>query len=550
MRLLGGNGVSAPSDPVVAVEQEPSFLPRDDSATANSSQLRAVRLFLLLKEYPSRARELLAYLVLFLLIYSVCYLIPYGFYDDYANLYTAETAGGRGDLAGPVENARPILGYLFDWTFAAMHDLSDLRYLRLVSVIGIALCAWLVYLLLRRAGLSYWPAFFVPVMIFTLPTYQVFASWSLCAFHACAILLAGAAFILTERALGAPFTKRFWLLLPLAALLELASMMIYQPAAMTLLLFGAITIFVRQLSVVQSMKCLGAYLGVIAVAIGLDDASLHTLPRIILGVNITASRTQLVQNIPGKIGWFFRQPLNNALNLTSITPTYATGAIIGAFIIAGLFLYFEGSIGSRLAKLVLALFLLPISYLPNLITIDNWAAYRTLVALGSLIVLYYALAFMGFARLLDYVSLPQVKGAVITIPLAVLAISGGVFAAHNVALDFAVPQYTELELLNSQLQPVIQQHPRVIYFVASNWTDSIAPVVCYDEFGVPSSDASWNSIPMVYLALQEIDPADDHVLVKVISEDSIKNLPTGSVVVNMQDLQNERSVMPFYCSTT
>jgi len=504
------------------------------------NQSRTEELFLTLKELCLKARELLAYLGLFLLIYSVCYVTTYAFYDDYENLYHADTAGVTSVMVGPVENGRPILAYLYKLTFSVVHDLGELRYLRIISIIGIGLCAWLVYLVLRRAGMSYGPAFLIPIVVFSLPPYQVIVAWSLSAFHPYAILLSGAAFLLAERAIASPLTRAFWLMLLLAALCELASMMMYQPAAMMLLFFGAIGIFVQQLSVIESLKRLGMYSGLIVAAIGVDDISLHVLPAIILGRYSPDARTQLVQNIPGKVAWFFKQPLRNALNLVFISPTTSRAILVGAFIGAGLFLYFKGSTSSRLVKLLVALSLLPISYVPSLVTVDNFAAYRYLVALGSLIALYLALAIIGFASLLDHVSLQQIKGAVIAIALASSAIAGGVLAAHNVAAEFAIPQYVELTLLNSQLQPVRHQHPRTIYFVTSSVSDSIAPIVLYDEFGLPSSIKWWNAAPMVYLTLQQSDPADKNVQVQVIQESDIQNLPAGSIVIDMHKLRSER----------
>ena len=240
--------------------------------------------------------------------------------------------------------------------------------------------------------------------------------------------------------------------------------------------------------------------------------------------------------------------MKNALNLISITPSTRGGVLVGAFIVVGLLLYFKGSAASRLTKLVIALSLLPISYVPNLVTIVNFPAYRYLVAMGSLIALYCALAIIGFAGLLEYVSrrqigyvsLQQIMSAVIAVSLALFAITAGVFAAHNVATEFAVPQYVELTLLNSQLKPVMQQHPKVIYFVTSSITDSVAPFVLYDEFGLPSSIKWWNADPMVYLTLQETDPADEHVQVRVITEDQVKDLPPGTIVIDMRKLKDER----------
>ena len=502
-------------------------------------QLRIDHYFLTLQEQCLRARELFGYVAIFLLMYSACYVIPYAFYDDYNNLYQADTIGSAVDMATPVRNGRVIQAYLFRLTFAIVHNLDQLRFVRLLAVIGIGLCAWLTFVLLRRAGMRYWPAFCIPIAVFALPGYQVFVAWSLSAFHSYGVLLSGAAFLVTERALSTPFTRRFWALISLAVLMELASMMIYQPGAMMYLFFAAIVIFVVQMDVVPSLQRLGVYLGVTFLAIGVDDVSLHSLPGLILGQS-SDSRTQLVHDIPGKIEWFFKQPLRNALNFYSLSRQPLVAVLVGLFILAGLLLYFTGTGSSRLVKLVIALSLLPISYVPSLVTVTNFAAYRYMVAMGSLLVLYLALAIIGFAGLLDKVSLPQVKTAVITVPLALLALSAGILAAQNLTVEFAVPQYTELQYLYSQLQPVRQTHPRVIYFVNSTSADSPAPIVAYDEFGLPSSIKWWNAAPMVYLALAQIDPADEHVQVQVIAGSAINSLPAGSIVIDMRKLKDEK----------
>ena len=49
---------------------------------------------------------------------------------------------------------------------------------------------------------------------------------------------------------------------------------------------------------------------------------------------------------------------------------------------------------------------------------------------------------------------------------------------------------------------------------------------------------------MIYLTLQESDPADENVQVKVITESQIKSLPAGSIVVDMHDLRYDRLPVP------
>ena len=529
---------------VVAVDQQES-LPTSDSIVGKGPAIwQSSRLISLLDRCAKQSRELVAYLIAFLLIYSVCYVVPYGFADDYAFLYSGETRTFTGQFAGVVEYGRPLQAYLYQWTFSAMHDLTDLRYLRLISVVGIALCAWLFYLALRRTGLAFWPAFLIPVVAFSLPSYQVLAAWASCAYYGWAALLAGGALLVTDRAFDRRYSRHFFLLIFLAIAMVVGSLFVYQPSGTMFWLFAAVTLLVRQLDMKEMAKRFGLYLAVAAPAFLLAYESLRIVPTLILGQDVATPRSQLVQDIPGKLLWFVQQPLANSLNLTDIDPTYLNALLIGLFVLGGLCLFFKGNIQSRLLRLAVALSLVPLTYLPNLVVADDWASYRTLIVLGPLVALYYALAILGFVGLLDYVSLRRLKSAAIILPLGTFALFSALSAAKNVAVEFALPQYTELQFLNGQLQPEMQQHAKVVYFVNSSWTDSIAPLVRYDEFGLPSSVDSWTPQGMVYLTLQQSDSADENVQVQVISESAITTLPKGSIVVDMHGLQYDRLILP------
>ena len=502
------------------------------------------RLMSFLDRCARQGRELVAYMLAFLLIYSVCYAVPYGFSDDYAFLYSSETHTFAAQFAGMVENGRPLQAYLYQLTFSAMHDLTDLRYLRLIGVIGIALSAWLFYLALRRTSLPFWAAFLIPVVTFSLPGYQVLAAWATCAYFSWAALLAGGALLVTDRAFDLRYSRRFFLLMFLAIAMVLGSLLVYQPSGTMFWLFAAVTLVVRQQDMREMAKRFGLYLAVAVPAFLLAYASLRVVPTMILGQDAVTPRSQLVQDIPGKLLWFVQGPLVNSLNLTDIDPTYLNALLIGLFVLVGLCLFFKGNIQSRLLKLAVALSLVPLTYVPNLVVADDWASYRTLIVLGPLVALYYALAILGFVDLFDYVSLQRLKTAAIILPLGIFAVFSGLSAAKNVAVEFALPQYTELQFLNGQLQPEMLQHAKVVYFVNSSWSDSIAPLVRYDEFGLPSSEPPYTPQGMVYLVLQQSDPADENVQVQLISESAITTLPKGSIVVDMHDLRFDRLILP------
>ncbi len=487
---------------------------------------------------------LFAYIAVLLLIYSVCYTIPYGFSDDYYLLYGADTRNFGAQFANSVENGRPIQAYLYKLTFSALHGVTSLAYLRMIGIVGIALCAWALFLTLRHAGMNYWPALFLPVIIVSLPTYQVFAAWAVCAYFPYSALLAGGALLLVERAYLVRFSKSCWLLIALATLMLLASLLVYQPSATMYWFFAAVLLLVRRLSLCETWMRFAFYFGAALPGFVLAYNSLRIIPLLLLGRNVVTGRGTLAPDILLKVVWFIAQPLVNALNLTNIDVSYFTAAVVGIFTLIGIGFYFGGVVSNRLLKQLLALLLMPLCYLPNLVVADDWASYRTLLALGPLIALYFVLAVIGFISLMDYVSLAQWKATAIAFTLGFFAVYSSMSAASNVTLEFALPQYAELQLVRSQLKPVMQRHPQSIYFISPTKADSIAPVVRYDEFGLPSSYQVWAPQGMVYLTLQQSDPADKTVTVMIITASDSKNLPAGSFVVDMRSLRYETFTWP------
>jgi hypothetical protein len=247
---------------------------------------------------------------------------------------------------------------------------------------------------------------------------------------------------------------------------------------------------------------------------------------------LPTTRTNLTHDILGKALWFFREPLTSALNLGQISPKPWLALTLAAFIGVGLLQYFRGEVQERLVRFLIALVILPLSYLPNLIVAENWASYRSQSVLTSVIVVYTFLALWGYRQLLHNF----VTDSVLTVVLNLSVLAGGFLALYNTTIYFAAPQLQELQYLRSQLaqRDISQIHS--IYIIGSTWQHSLAPMVRYDEFGLPSSAQPWAPKPMVYLLLQEMRPDRMNIPIKFVPPSSPINPPLDALVIDMRKL--------------
>jgi hypothetical protein len=113
-------------------------------------------------------------------------------------------------------------------------------------------------------------------------------------------------------------------------------------------------------------------------------------------------------------------------------------------------------------------------------------------------------------------------------------------AAHNVATYFAVPQFSELNLMRSFLAQHDFSQVHSIYIISSTAEDSLAPAVRYDEFGLPSSSPPWSPGSMVYLLLREMSPERINLPIEVVPAKGSINLPASALIVDMHRLLNAR----------
>ena len=489
------------------------------------------------------------FLAVFLTVYAPVVLTPYAFNDDFFNLAEALQKSQSGLIIQKISEGRPLHALLTDViSFRATRDIGGLRYLRFVGVLGITVLAWSVFRLLVRTGCGHAQSFCVCVIMATTPSFQIYAAWATTAFYSYSALVSGLAFALAERAVDEQRRLPKWLLGAGASLALLIALTIYQPAAMFFWVFAAVVVLKPETPQRDMIRRLVGYCFIVMTGL-LLGFGVYILGSLYLD---HLARGGLVQDIPRKAVWFFRDPLPNAVNFVSLSPSHwlfpegplfvdrfhravniSIGGSIFIFVLGGLALYFQGTRKERLQKLGVAVSLLPLSYLPQLVAFNRSAVYRGLLSLTSIVVVYMFFAFQGYAQHLRRPLSSFGANAVI----GSVALASALLATYHVQTYFVAPQVQELEIMRSQLTQKDLSSVRGIYVICSTWRDTLAPLVRYDEFGFPSSAVSWAARAMVFLLLRDMAPDYAHLPITVVSADDPIEPSSDSLVVDMRNLR-------------
>jgi len=418
-----------------------------------------------------------------------------------------------------------------------MSTLESFRWLRMLGVLGIALLAWMICWSLHRAGWGKIPSILAALSVATMPPFQVFASWATAAFFPFAGASAGLAVWTTQRAfVTRELRSRYGFLLS-AFLFLYGALTLYQPAAMFFWVFVAISILRPALSVSVMCKRVfqaggiataGLVAGFITYKLGLSWYGADTV--------VASNRTALTVDIWGKVVWFLRGPFTDGINAMNLIPSCILSYWVTAFISLGLVLYFHGSFCQRGAKLFIVGTLVPLCYLPNLLITESWSPYRTQSALTSLVVLYGFYALWGYCQHLR----PQLSHAVFVGVLGVFTCTSIVLASRNVMVGFVVPQQREWQYLQEQLALIDLATVKRLYVICARRSDSIAPVLRYDEFGLPSTASRWVPESAVYIALSETSPQFTQIPVEVVLPENADTIPASAIVIDMRKLSELR----------
>lgn len=445
----------------------------------------------------SRSIPEVAVFALFAIIFMLCYLpvitATYGCGDDYLWVMGALKHDMQHMQLLQFVQGRPLMALLFTCGFSPMTNIGDLRYLRLFSILTVAVLAYSLYRTTVSAGHNRAAAFLLPIVICTMPPFQVYVSWAATAFYALASVIAGGSYYFANRCYEAKKAISKYSCAAVSIVLFLMSLTIFQPSAMFFWVFVAIKLFKPNEKLTESRKRFIWYLGISVVAMVLGYLVCHFGKLLYSSAcPLPHQRSHLTSDLWAKLIWFCQQPLSSTLNFGRLNISPKQSIEVAIAVAVGMFLYLRSKLTERIQFFILALVLVPLSYLPNLVIEENWASYRTECALAALIVLYAFLALLGYRQIL----LRSVREPVISALIGACAVASVAVAFYNVSVYFAVPNQLEFEVLQGQLNRDTGDK-RSFSDVAFK-EDLLAPAK-YFEFGQPSSSMGFLAESMDYL---------------------------------------------------
>jgi len=445
-----------------------------------------------------------ASLLCLLAIYLPLVQYQFGFNDDYFALFERLRNSDWIQTMSTqfVMQARPCEALVYVPQVAFLNHISDFVYVRALGIVylaGLATCFYSAFLSVRW---SRWQAFTAALCLCSVPSFQVLLSWGTALQFVVPGIFAFAAWRILrtkpEQLLGRILKYA------LAFLSMTLAVTIYQPTAMLFWVFVAIGMSDLEAPGKERLQFLLDATAIAASAYLVDFAAFQMAKNHFGTGALLPGRSNLCIDVIGKIKWFIRYPLIDSLNFLRLQNSASFALRSGAFIAAGILLYVRGSIKYLGISVAVALCLIPLSYLPNLIISESVSFYRTQTALMCLLTLYGMFAIKGYLKTF------LCRGRAFTLIAFASAILFGLVAYSNVLDFFAVPQSLELNLLRQQARGEFGP-ARAKNMMLFDRQFSLAPYICYDEFGMPSSAQEFDHKPLQVLlrleALQLANPA-------------------------------------------
>ncbi len=369
--------------------------------------------------------------------YAPALFAEYGIADDYPCLQDA-AAGPEWMIPAMKRLGRPAGAYALFYSYRAAGTIANLRWLRALSLAGIAVLALLLFAELRRRSQPPFVAASIAVLAATLPAFQIYAAWAQVWHYSFACALTYLSFRLTGSASAvrvAAAAVALWLALAL-----------YQPAAMFFFVWMALDVWFlggRPLAAIPWARRLGAFFAALFLYFAVFRLS-----------GTAAPRAQLATDLWAKARWFGLEVLPQALRLSWIESHGAfPPAMAASAIVAGAVAFARGSFSRRMTILTTLGALALLSYLPNLAAAEIASPLRTMAALSAILALLFWLSAAALA------SIAVRRGGVI---LSIAAATVSVWHSRDIEIHTLIePRARELKLLRAKLRGWNAGYPRI-----------------------------------------------------------------------------------------
>lgn len=473
--------------------------------------------------------------------YAPAIFHEYGFRDDYS--LQRESHESPHDLIRFTSSyGRPLYGTLLVASLRFTETVTDFQWPRGLSVLLLALVATALWRTLQAAGWPTGDALAAGLAIVFLPSAQVFAGWAIAWPIAFAALCALGGFRAAEAALAAGSGRRAAYALAGVALYVTAAVT-YQPGALFAIVPLAGCALVRNDAARQRLNWAAAHLGLlfggIAIALGVMQLIFS------LGAVPPAAAIAFETDPLGKLGWFVRQPLANALALFALRDRLDTDAIFWiAASVSVLLLVATTVLGPRLERGIdratwwFCLLVLPVAaHGISLVAAPRTVGYRTLWPLAGLIVV---LVIDSLRRLRGAGRLsPPAHAALLALAVTV----AGAFAARHAYTLIAEPQGREWALVRNGVRELPTGQALDVFIVRPRMEERSTRRIFADEFGSLSTNSDWATVEMFNAALRARFPngLPNGTSYAVASGlDAPPDTPTPDAVIDMRPLRELR----------
>ncbi|MCD4781791.1 MAG: glucosyltransferase domain-containing protein [Candidatus Omnitrophica bacterium] len=404
-------------------------------------------------------------------------------------------------------------GSILSWF---IYRIDDLKWIRLFNIVQLSLAGALIVQTVNRWIKQPFQTFLITLTLFSLPPFQIFIAYSgiACFFPAIWLSLAAAVMVWdipTQR----PFHKRLRHKKAIGScLLFLCAITTYPSAAM--LFWGVSLGFYlihlqtkkRDLHLIllhvfiSGISCIAIYAGLIKI-IGKHFLNTITTTSLYNPYSITT-------DFWGKLTWFFKEPLFNVTNFWNIFPNVYIYGISILFILGACFLRVKNTIRKKplTSDNMLQFYILPVttiiaftilSYLPNLLATGQAPWYRCSVGLTTSI--FCLMIWSGYVYFSYFLS---AKHSLPKILLSVLCLTGSYSACQTMVIHRVIPSCMETQKIITSINRAHQSNKTFnhIHFIVP-YRDNKR--IRYDEFGVLSSQYSFNIPSLINLAYKELN---------------------------------------------
>ena len=358
---------------------------------------------------------------------------------------------------------RPVYAGIYYVISEFVESLSDVRWIRLFGIFGIALASWCVFREFVRQEFDRLPSFLVAVIVGMSVPFQLSASWATISAFPYAFAISYAAFLIAEHSLKQRTTAIKYALIVASIICLLMAFYIYQPVALAFWAFFAIGILRKQTITGSDIRRVFVYLCITAAAIGL---SYLTFQIAFFTYDLYRERAGLVaiSDIPERIPWLIKRMA--AAVVFPVTPNeyYAdefryfadrsrsvrvSELLPLVVVLAGLVLYFRGR-PSFMKRCVIAC-TLPILCHGIMFVSAEGDGQRSRMALSFLVIVYLFLAVHGYARYIArYIN--RTPSAFVNCVMGFVVFGGVALSYWHHERQFVRANVREIEYIRSELQ--------------------------------------------------------------------------------------------------